>query len=394
MWIQMSYYINRVLDINLPEKKSAFLWGARKTGKSTFLKNKFPQAINYDLLKSDLFLRLAKSPSILREELLASMDSISERLVIIDEIQKIPALLDEIHWLIENTDYHFILCGSSARKLKRYSVNMLGGRAWKFGFFPLVFIEIKDWDLLRIMQRGALPSHYDSNSIHKDLKSYIEDYLIIEIQSEGLVRNLPAFARFMDAMRFTHGQMVNYSNIARQAGIDSKTVKEYFNILIDTLVGYYIYPYKKKVGREIISDTPKFYFFDVGVANKICKRNIEELSGSDAGQSLEHYILLEIIAYKHIKDLEFDISYWRTKSGYEVDFILGDGEVALEVKISKQVHKTELKPLIAFIKEHATKKNYVISNEVSARKILYGKLEINIIPVKEFLILLWQGKIL
>ena len=330
-------YYKRLLDIKLPKKQSAFLWGARKTGKSTLLKHLFPTALYYDLLKSDLYLLLLKDPHIFREELLAL--EIKDQLVIVDEIQKIPSLLDEIHWLIENTDFQFILCGSSARKLRRMDVNMLGGRAWKYSLFPLTYPEMPTYPLLEIFRTGTLPSHFNNPHYKKALKSYLEDYITLEIQAEGLVRNLPAFARFMDCLRFSHGEMINYSNIAREAGIDQKTIKQYFQILEDTLIGYYVYPYRKYVSREIISDTPKFYLFDVGLANAIKKADIPDLKGTEAGKSLEHLILLELKAFQGYGENDFNINYWRTKTGLEVDFVLGDGEVAIEVKLQSNIQR-------------------------------------------------------
>lgn len=387
----MKYY-PRYLKIALPKSQSSFLWGARKTGKSTFLKRSFPQAHYYDLLQADLFLSLTRAPQTLREELLAS--ETGANLVIVDEVQKVPALLDEIHWLIENSRFQFILCGSSARKLKRHGVNMLGGRAWKYYFLPLVYPELPGFDLLKIFNRGTLPSHYDSPSPHKALKAYLEDYLTLEIQSEGLVRNLPAFSRFMDVVRFSHGQMINCANIAREAHVDGKTVREYFNILVDTLLGYLIYPYRKQVGRQIISEAPKFYFFDVGVANFLQRKKVEELKGSDAGRSLEHYILLELIAYKYLNEKEFDIHYWRTKTGLEVDFVLGAGEVIVEVKIGQQIDRTDLKSVVAFCQEHAPRSTYIVSSVARAKRMqLEGGL-IDILPVETFLERLWSHKII
>jgi len=387
----MSYY-KRYLRIKLPQRQSAFLWGARKTGKSTFLKKSFPDAIYYDLLKSDIFLSLSSTPHLLREELATANNA--GRLVIIDEVQKIPALLDEVHWLIENTSLQFILCGSSARKLKRYGVNMLGGRAWKYHFFPLAFPELPEFDLLKISQRGTIPTHYDSSAPNKALKAYLEDYITLEIQSEGLVRNLSAFVRFTDAIRFSHAEMLNYSNIAREAHIDAKTVSSYFSILVDTLMGYLIYPFKKYIGRQIISETPKFYLFDVGVANYLQQYRIDELKGQQAGKALEHYILLELLAYRDLNEKDFEINYWRTKAGLEVDFILGGGQTALEVKLEEQPDKSDLRGLIAFCEEHHPKSAYLICMVPRARRIKHDHLTIDVLPVKTFLEQLWDGKII
>jgi len=380
--------------MDLPARQSAFLWGARKTGKSTYLKETFPDTTYYDLLHSDILYRFLTTPHVFREEILALDPKEKGSLVIVDEVQKIPELLNEIHWLIENTNFQFILCGSSARKLKREGSNLLGGRAWKYHFFPLIFPEIADFDLLRLFTHGALPAHYHSKNIRKTLKAYIEDYLTLEIQAEGLVRNLPAFSRFLESLRFCHGELLNYSSIARDCGIDAKTVKEYFNILVDTLVGYFVYPYKKRVNREIISEAPKFYLFDVGVANYIKRNTVVDLKGIEAGQSLEHYVVLEIMAYKLLKEKDFDITYWRTKSGIEVDMILGDAEVAIEVKIADHIDKQDTRGLLAFMEEHTTKANYIVSLVPRARKMETTQGMIDILPLTEFLKRLWNNEII
>lgn len=386
-------FYKRLLHIELPKKQSAFLWGARKTGKSTYLKQIFPNAVYYDLLKSDLYLDLLKEPYTLREEILAIEEK--NKLIIIDEVQKIPILLNEVHWLIENTDFQFILCGSSARKLKQADVNMLGGRAWKYHFFPLVYPELPYFDLLEIFKTGTIPSHFKNPHYKKSLKSYLEDYITLEIQAEGLVRNLPAFARFIDCLRFSHGEMINYTNIAREAGVDQKTVKEYFHILEDTLIGYQIYPYRKRVSREIITDTPKFYLFDVGLANAIKKVEIKDLKGREAGKSLEHLVLLELIAYRAIYEKDFSIHYWRTKTGLEIDFILGHGEVCIEVKLQDKIQPSDLKGLRSFMEEHQkTKKNWVVCLAQRAKKMILEEGEIDVLPIESFLKKLWHHEII
>jgi predicted AAA+ superfamily ATPase len=387
----------RLLNIELPEKQSAFLWGARKTGKSTYLRTHFPDSLCYDLLKSDVYTRLVKEPHLFREEILAVSPEVLRHPVIVDEVQKIPLLMDEVHWLIENTPASFILCGSSARKLKQSAANLLGGRAWRFSFYPLVSAEISDLDLLHACHTGLIPSHYlqTQAQAHRSLKAYVQDYLKHEIQAEGLTRNLPAFARFLDAIAMTHGELTNFSNVARDCGVDSKTVKEYYQILVDTLLGYFVLPYKKHVGRDVISATPKFYLFDIGVANTLAKRKIEQLKGIEAGHCFEHFILMELIAYRGLQELEFDINFWRTKTGLEVDFILGKAEVAIEVKISNTVSKTELRGLVAFCEEHQPKKAYVVSQDMRARKLNFDMpTEIMILPWREFLKMLWAGEII
>ncbi len=385
----------RLLKLILPERKSAFLWGARQTGKSTYLANHFPEANWYDLLKSDLHFRLEKNPHLLREEVLAYTPDQLKHPIIIDEIQKIPMLLNEVHWLIEHTSAQFILCGSSARKLKRLGTNLLGGRALRYHFYPLTYKEIPQFDLLVALNNGLIPSHYLSSHIQLLLESYITDYLNYEIREEGLVRNLPDFSRFLDSVAFSNAQMVNYTNIARDCGVSAKTVENYYQILVDTLLGYFLPPYHKKIKRDIISKTPKFYLFDVGVANYLAKRTITELRGAPAGDAFEHYILMELIAYQGLYKKRFGLTYWRTKTGLEVDFILGEGEIAIEVKISRTVHKQELSGLIAFCEEHRPKKAIVVSQDAVPRLLaIDGQIEIHIFPWEHFLKMLWQGEII
>lgn len=383
---------NRLLNLDLPNKQSSFLWGARKTGKSTFLKNNFPNAIFYDFLKSDVYLKYAKEPYRLRQELEAKRN-INNKMVILDEVQRVPSILNEVHYLIENTDYQFILCGSSARKLKRHDVNLLGGRAWKFNLFPLTSSEIPDFDVIRAFNHGLIPTHYLSKMPNRFLKSYIEDYLVHEIQAEGFVRSLPNFARFLDVLGFCQGELINYSNIARECHIDSKTVREYFQIIVDTSLGYYLYPYFKKESRDILYETPKFYMFDIGVTNYIKRINIKELKGSDAGKSLEQLIFLELLSYKSYTEKNYDMYFWRTKSGLEVDFIIDRASVAIEVKISSSIQKDDLKGLIAFQREHNPKKSVLVCIEDVHRHIKTEVGVIEIIPFDQFLKHLWNGEI-
>jgi predicted AAA+ superfamily ATPase len=382
--------IERILNIDLPKRQSTFLWGPRKTGKTTYLKSKFPHSIVYDFLQTDLFFEFSKRPSLLREQLLAKGNKLLNYPVILDEVQKIPQILDEVHWLIENTGLNFILCGSSARKLKRGKVNLLGGRAWRYEMFPLVTAELKNWNLLTILNRGLIPSHYLQEEYKKTLKSYIQDYLKEEVFAEGLTRNIPAFSRFFDAMGYSHGELTNYLNISRDCGVDSKTVREYYHILVDTLMGTMVEPFKKRHSRQVISKAPKFYLFDVGIAGVTTKRHLEEEKGELFGKAFEHFILMEIVAFNSYNEVDFEINFWRTKSGLEVDFILGSGEVAIEVKGASRVEKRNLQPLKAFIEEHSPRKAFVVCNEREER--VHG--QIRIIPYRKFLSDLWECKII
>lgn len=382
--------IHRLLKIDLPPAQSAFLWGPRKTGKTTYLKTKFPESIVYDFLKTDLFIELSKQPSLFREQILAQPETILAKPVILDEAQKIPQILDEVHWLIENKNLRFILCGSSARKLKRGRANLLGGRAWRYEMYPFCWPEIKKFDLVRALTHGLIPLHYLQDRYRKSLKAYVQDYLKEEVFAEGLTRNIPAFSRFFDAMGYSHGQLINYANIARECGVDSKTVKEYFQILVDTLVGTRVEPFKKRKSRQIIGKASKFYLFDVGVAGAITGRKIQQERGLEFGQAFEHFILMQLQAHSSYAELDYPINFWRTKTGLEVDFILGSGEAAIEVKGAGRLHPGDMKPLLAFVEEYSPRIAIIVCNE--KRRRIHDK--VWVLPWRDFLDDLWNGKII
>jgi len=382
--------IARILNISLPPKQSAFLWGARKTGKSTYLKERFPQSLVYNFLNTDLVLEYSKRPALLREQLLAQDDNVFKHPIILDEVQKVPDILDEVHWLIENRDLQFILCGSSARKLKRGQANLLGGRAWRFEMFPLVSAEIEIVDLLTVLNRGLIPSHYLEEQYQKSLRAYTTDYLTEEVFAEGLTRNIPAFSRFFEAIGYSHGELTNFSKIARECGVDSKTVKEYYQILEDTLLGTMVAPFKRRQSRRVISQTPKFYLFDVGVAGALTNRHLTEERGELFGKAFEHFIFMELRAHSSLRGLHYAINFWRTKSGLEADFVLGDGQVAIEVKGSSRVERNELRPLLAFREEYSPRQTLVVCNE----RVERIHEQIRILPWRVFLRDLWDGKII
>jgi predicted AAA+ superfamily ATPase len=382
--------IRRILDLRLPERQSAFLWGPRKTGKSTYLKSAFAESVVFDFLKTDLVLEFSKRPSLLREQLLAKDPAALSHPVILDEVQKVPDLLDEVHWLIENQGLRFILCGSSARKLKRGKANLLGGRAWRYEMFPLVSTELGEVDLLRALNRGLIPLHYLRDDYRKSLKAYVTDYLKEEVFDEGLTRNVPAFSRFFDAMGYSHGELINYSNIARDCGVDSKTVKEYYQILVDTLLGRFVTPFKKRQSRQVIGKAPKFYLFDVGVAGAITNRRIPETRGESFGRALEHFILMELVAHRSHSELDYEINFWRTKTGLEVDFVLAGGEIAIEVKGTSRMDSRDLKGLNAFAEEFSPKHAIAVCTEKQERVI--GP--VRVMPWTTFLERLWSGRLI
>ncbi len=384
--------IKRMLEMKLPSHQSAFLWGARKTGKTTYLKEKFPNSLVYDFLKTDLFFEISKDPSRLRERVLAQESRVLKEPIILDEVQKVPQVLDEVHWLIENKGLRFVLCGSSARKLKKGHANLLGGRAWRYELFPLVSQEIGKLNLLRALNHGLIPIHYLQNDedCKKSQEAYVRDYLKEEVFAEGLTRNIPAFSRFFDAFGYSHGELTNYCNIARDCGVDSKTVKEYYQILVDTLLALRVEPYKRRQSRQVITKASKYYMFDVGIAGYLTKRHIAELKGAEFGKAFEHFLLMEIVAYRSYAGKDFAINFWRTKSGLEVDLVLGRGEAAIEIKGSGHVDKRDVCGLDAFIEEYSPQKSILVCNEKEKR--LHGK--IAIFPWETFLRELWAGKVL
>lgn len=350
----------------------------------------FPDSIFYDFLRSELVIEFSKRPFLLREQLLSKSSNSLSKPIIVDEVQKVPQILDEVHWLIENRGLHFILCGSSARKLKRGKANLLGGRAWRYEMFPLVTRELGELDLLKSINRGLVPSHYFSTNYRKSLDAYVIDYLKEEVFDEGLIRNIPAFSRFFEAMGYSHGELTNYANIARDCGADAKTVKEYYQILCDTLLGRMVLPYKKRQERQVISKAPKFYLFDVGVAGALTKRQIPENRGEIFGKAFKHFIFMELSSHASYSGLNYNIHFWRTKTGLEIDFILGEGEIAIEVKSGKRIDKREYRSLLSFAEEHKPRMSVLVCNESEER--IAGK--IRILPWRIFLKRLWEGGII
>ena len=380
----MSY--TRILDIELPPGQSAFLWGARQTGKSTYLRTRFPDSVHLDLLDSDLRLPFSARPTRLGE-MLESMPQARGAPVVLDEIQKVPGLLDEVHRLIESRRLSFILCGSSARQIRRAGVNLLGGRAWRFEMFPLTWAEVPDFDLLTALNDGLLPGIHGRPHARRSLAAYVRDFLAHEILGEALTRNTEAFLRFFEALRFSHGELLNYSNMARDCGVSAKTVRTYFEILQDTLIGHLIQPFHRRGGRQSISAAPKFYLFDVGVAGHVCGRRLADAAGAEFGRAFEHFVLLEIIAARSYREADFPIQFWRTKTGLEVDFVLNRGEVAVEVK--GRVRRGDLRPMRAFREEFGPRRAIVVTAERDRRRVD----GIDIMPYPDFLRRLHAGEI-
>ena len=383
--------LERLLKLREVEEDSLFLWGSRQTGKSTLLKALFPKARLYDLLKTDVRMAFQLRPALLREEceLLDEGD-----LVIIDEAQKVPALLDEVHWLMENRGMRFILSGSSARKLRRSGANLLGGRALRFTLFPFVSAEIPDFDLQRALNNGMLPRHYLVADPSKRIQAYIGDYLQQEIVEEAIVRQLDAFTRFLQVAAMSNTEIVNYTNIAQDCGVSAKTVKEYFAILEETMLGFYLPAYTKVIKRKLIQ-SPKFYYFDVAIPNHLLHRRVVQPGTDIYGHTLEHFVVQELRAFVSYTFGEDKIlSYWRTLDNkHEVDVLICDAltnrvEVAIEIKSADHVVSNDTKGLKAFGEEHPDTKLILLSMEERPR-LLNG---IEIWPVIDFLAKLWNRK--
>jgi len=377
--------IKRILNLDNSNNDSTFVWGARQVGKTTLLKETYPSVVYYDLLQAKDFERLQRNPSLLGEDLASLADG---ETVIIDEIQKIPQLLDEVHSLIFRKNIRFILSGSSPRKLKRSGANLLGGRALKAILYPLVSAEIPDFDIHKAVRYGMLPRHYLVSDPWKRLSAYIGVYLNEEIREEALSRRLRAFSRFMEIAAFSNGEILVYKNIAQDCGIDYRTVQDYFEILVDTLVGYMIPSFTLTKKRRSIQ-SPKFYYFDVGIANYLRNRRNIQMGSTDFGHAFEHFIIQELIAYLGYNEKEEQLSYWHTSSGYEVDAIIGDGRVAIEIKSTEEIQSRHLKGLKAFQEEFPDCRLIAVSFD-SRPRISNG---VEIYPVNDFLTKLWAHEI-
>ncbi len=379
---------NRRLSLPEAGTETFFLWGARQTGKSTLLRHCYPDGRWIDLLKSDEFRRYTTRPELLRFEIEADRVG-DDQQVVIDEIQKVPALLDEVHWLMENRGLSFALCGSSARKVRRGAANLLGGRAVRYELRGLTAGELgSDFALDRMLNRGYLPRVYESSRAERLLRAYTADYLKEEIAAEGLVRNLPAFSNFLDAAALSDGSTVSYTNIARDCGVSNKSVKAYFGILVDTLIGRWLPAFRKRVKRRLIL-APKFYFSDVGVVNQLARRGALQRGSELYGKALENWVFHELNSFVAYTEVDRELTYWRLPSGIEVDFVLGDMEVAVEVKASSRIRTGHLRGLRSLAEEHPQTQNRIlVCLESRAWRTEDG---IDIVPAEDFARHLWEG---
>jgi len=375
-------YIERQLKLlPLLEKKSHFLFGPRQTGKTFLIQNSLKGAKVYDLLDTSIFLALSQNPGRIEQEITPD-----DRLVVIDEIQRLPELLNEVHRLIENRGIHFLLTGSSARKLRRGGINLLGGRARMRSLHPLTYKELGDrFHLEKALERGLLPSIYFSDEPLADLEAYTGLYLQQEIVAEGVVRNIPAFSRFLKIAAFCNSKIVNFTNVSSDAQVARTTVYEYFEVLKDTLILHELPAWRKSKKRKPLASS-KYYFFDVGVVAALQGRAYRP-GTPEYGEAFETYLFHELISYRDYVSGE-PLSYWRSTSGFEVDFIIGD-HTAVEIKAKANISSRDIKSLQALSEEQRLKRYFCVSLEPRRRRVD----SVVIVPYKEFLDMLWGGEI-
>ncbi|MEA1935058.1 MAG: ATP-binding protein [Thermodesulfobacteriota bacterium] len=351
--------LERLLNLaDLLTRKSFFLFGPRATGKSTLIKRQLSEtATVIDLLDSRLYLRLLGSPHDLESIIYSGHKT---GIVVIDEIQRIPELLNEVHRLIENKKITFLLTGSSARKLRRGKANLLAGRVWESRMFPLTWKEITDFNLDRFLHYGGLPAVYLSNYPDEELDAYVNTYLKEEIMAEGLIRKLPPFSRFLRSIALACGEMINFTKLANDCQVPPSTVTEYVGLLEDTLVGFLLPAWTESRKRKAIS-TAKFYFFDPGVTHMLAGTRTLDRNSHLYGKSFEQFIGMEIRAYLSYRRKKYELAYWRSTHGYEVDFLIGM-ETAIEVKASQKVSGRDLRGLNV-LKEENIFKNYILVSQ-------------------------------
>lgn len=376
-------YTRRLNIAKLLEKKSFFLFGPRASGKTTLIQNTLPGAQIIDLLHSKTHNLLLKNPSALEEMILDS-----HKIVVIDEVQKLPELLDEVHRLIQKKKIKFLLTGSSARKLRHGGANLLAGRAWDARLFPLVTAEIENIDLIKLLNNGGLPDIYNSEDPDEDLESYVNTYLKEEIKAEAVTRSVAAFSEFLDIVALANGQEINYEGFSSDLQISTTTFKNYLQILEDTLIGFRVPGYCNTQKRKAISRS-KHYLFDLGVTRHLSRTGRIEPKSKAFGDAFEHFIILEIRAYLSYARSRTSLNYWRSTSQFEVDVVLGNS-VAIEVKGTDSAISKHFKGLRALKEEGIFKRFILVSTDPIKRVTDDG---IEILPWQEFTKQLWEGRI-
>ena len=372
--------------------QSVFLFGPRGTGKSTWIRSRFPEAVIYDLLDTGEVLRLNKDPQIIYRELAALP---ARSWVVIDEVQKAPQLLNEVHRLIETNHLRFVLSGSSARKLRRgRDVNLLAGRAITTSLFPLVSAEMSfKFDLERTLLYGTLPVAVTGDNPQEYLRTYAETYLIQEVQAEALTRNLGAFARFLEIAARQNAQVTNLTGIARDVGINRRTIQNHFEILTDTLLGYWLPAWKLKPSTKQVRQS-KFYFFDCGVTRALTGRLPYPPVAEELGPLLETFILNELRACLSYTGKHYPLYFWRNYDGTEVDVLCetAKGFVVLEMKASTRWEKRFNRGLHRIREALGKDKTTCYGIYLGKRPALWD--DNHIMPVIDFLKELWGGGII
>ena len=377
---------SRIFDIEGRLDEGMFLFGGRQTGKSTLLRERFPEAVYVDLLDLDTRKRFRRR-AMEFYEMLARFPS--GTLVVVDDIQKLPELLDIVHKLMVEKNLRFILSGSSARKIRRAGVNQLGGRANEEHLYPLVYAEIPDYDFDRALQNGMIPRHYDVKDARVRLKNYVNLYLKEEIEEEALVRDIDTYERFLEVAAVTNTEILNYDNIASDCGVSVNTVKAYFKILYDTLLGFEVKPYRKVIKRRLLQ-TSKFYFFDVGIPNYLLHRFHLMPETPEYGHAFESLVMQELWAYLGYTGSEEELTYWHTYAKDEVDAVIGDARVAIEIKSTDHIEAKHKRGLQKFTEEHPDARQIIVSRDHITRR----SGDVDLYYVTDFFKALWAGEII
>ncbi|MGE3609957.1 MAG: ATP-binding protein [Bacteriovoracaceae bacterium] len=382
-------FIKRYLDLKKHlEKKSVLLLGPRRTGKSSFIQQQVKPDVYFNLLETETFSKFAYDPGLLKK----LIGKNGHRIVCIDEIQKLPTLMDEVHSLIESDkNLRFVLTGSSAKKLKKSHTSLMAGRARQLNFLPFNYQEVKNhhFDLKKFLLYGGLPDAYLSSDPWEELKDYAGMYLTEEIQASAFVRKIENYARFLEFAALSSGQLLNFESLANDAFIPARTIKDYYQLLEETMIGYNLHSFRKKGSRKEVS-TSKFYFFDNGVLNAFVKRKSLTEKTKEYGDLFEHFIFLELKAYQLLNRADWELEFWRTHTQDEVDFILGKGEVIIEVKATSNPKLEHFVGLKKFAKDHKCKRSILVCQ--AKEKSIEGNIQIY--PWRYFLEELWSGDLI
>jgi predicted AAA+ superfamily ATPase len=370
-------------------KRGVLLLGPRRTGKTALLRNEVRADRTYNLLHADVFQRLSARPWLIREEL-----GPSDQLVAIDEIQKLPVLMDEVHSLIEERGVRFLLTGSSARKLRRTHTSLMAGRARTRHLHPLVSAETPSWDLDRALLTGTLPPVYLADDPWEELASYVGEYLHEEIRAEALARRVESFSRFLHTAALTNAQVVNFEGVARDAQVPARTVREYYQLLEDTLLGYLVEPMQTRTdrpSRKAVSRA-KFYLFDLGVLHALLGRRALPDGSDDHGRAFETLIALELLAWRSYEAPLESVRYFRTRDGVEVDFVIGD-HTAIEVKATKLAQERHARGLLVMQEVHPMRRRILVTRDPHPRSLHVRGVSVQVLPCREFLVRLWDGEL-